>query len=99
GLAEREPLAAEVDVAQAFVVRAVVVRGLGGGAEPPLVDAAAVGAERVVVVRVELEAPSGRQERPGNPARAEAQDALALLERAGHAGLLRNLGCRRRRRR
>ena len=48
-------------------------------------------------IQVELEAPSGREERTGNPAGTEPENAFALFERAGHARLLRDLQGRRRR--
>ena len=59
---EGEALAGVDDVAEAFVGRAVVVGGGRGGAEPALVDAAAVEAEGVEIVRVELEALAGLEE-------------------------------------
>jgi hypothetical protein len=52
---QRQPSAAVDDVAESLVRRAVVVGGGRGRSEPPLVDAAAVEAEGVQVVGVELE--------------------------------------------
>ena len=90
GVAEREALAVVDDVAQALVRLAVVVGRLGGRAQPSLVDAAPVGAHRVVVVRVELEAAAGREERARHPTGREAQHTLALLEGLPDVGFLRN---------
>ena len=69
-------------IAQAFVLIAVVVGRGGGGAEPALVDAAAVLTQRVVVLGVQLEAASRLEERAGHPGGGQAQDAFAGFQRA-----------------
>ena len=74
------------DVAQAFVGRAVVVGGRRGGGEPALVDAAAIEAEGVEVVGMQLEPLARLQERARHPAGGEAQQAAVVLERAFHQG-------------
>ncbi len=56
GLAQGEATASVHDVGEPLVFAAVLVGGLGRGPEPPLVDAPAVGAQRVVVVRMQLQA-------------------------------------------
>ncbi len=53
GVCEREALAGMNDVAEPFIGRAVVVGGGRGRGEPALVDAAAVQAEGVEIVRVQ----------------------------------------------
>jgi hypothetical protein len=57
--------------------RAVV--GLGRRCEPALVDAAAVGAVCVIIVRVKLESPARDAERTGNPCRLESENSLAFI--------------------
>ena len=58
-VAQQELLLAGDAVAQPLVGRAAFVGGLGGGGEPAFIDAAAVRAEGVVIVRMEFE-PSPR---------------------------------------
>ena len=68
------------DVAQALVGRGQrPVVGLGGGGKPAFVDAAAVGAKRVIVARVQLDAPARDAKRAGHPGGGKAQDAFALF--------------------
>ena len=74
-LLQREALAADDHVAEALVGRAVVVRGGSGGGKPPLVDAAAVQAEGVQVVGVQLQALARLEEGARHPAGCEAQEA------------------------
>ena len=69
------------DVAQPFVGGRALVGGGGGRGEPALVDAAAVGPERVEVLRGQLEPAARHQERARHPGRGEPQDALAGFER------------------
>jgi len=68
------------DVGKAFVGGTVVVGGGGGGSEPALVDAAAIEAEGVEVLGVELEALAGLEEGAGNPAGGEAEEAAGRFE-------------------
>src|SRR5207237_8993263 len=69
------------EVAEALVgERLRLVVRLGGGAEPALVDAAAMSTERIVVVRVQLEPLPRYAERARHPARHEPQDAVALVQ-------------------
>jgi hypothetical protein len=81
-------------VAEAFVVRAVVVAGFRSGREPALVDAAAMRAQGVIIVGMELKALAGHQEGSGHPARGQAEDAFARLDGGLHIGFLGCLGYR-----
>ena len=85
---KREALAADDDVAQPFVRRAVFVGGGRGGGEPAFVDAAAVQAEGVEVVRVQLEALARLEKRARHPAGREAQQGRPFrTERFLHEAL------------
>ena len=77
GVAQEEARAVRLpDVAQPLVRRcAGTVVGVRRGREPPFVDAAAIAAERVEIVGMELETAAGDHERARHPARLEAQDA------------------------
>ena len=79
---EREALLADDDVTQAFVGRAIFIGGGRGGGEPAFVDAAAVQAEGVEIVGMQLEAFARLEEGAGHPAGREAQQAAAVFERA-----------------
>jgi hypothetical protein len=89
GLPQRAALAADHRVGKALVRRAIVVCGLGRRGEPSLVDAAAVEAEGVRVVGMQLEPQAGLQERTRHPTRGEPQQALGAgelaLDQAGDA--------------
>ena len=79
GVLQQQPSpVAQPHIAQPFVGRrAGAVVGVGRRREPPFVDAAAMPAERIEVVRVQLEAASGQHERAWDPGRLEAKDARA----------------------
>ncbi len=81
GLLQSKTLPARHDIAQPFVGRAVLVGGRGGGGEPALVDAAAVQAEGVEIVGMELEPLARLQEGARHPARGQAQQPAALGQR------------------
>ena len=69
------------EVADAFVLsgqRAVV--GGRGTSQPALVDAAARAAQRVVIVRMQFDAPTRNAERARNPVRSQTEDASVLLK-------------------
>ena len=74
-------------VAQALVRHAAFVGGLGGGGEPALVNAAAVGAVGVDVVRVQLDAQAGLEERARHPGGRQAQQAAGVLQGGFDEGL------------
>ena len=80
GLPQRAALAADHRVGKALVGRAIVVCGLGRRGEPSLVDAAAVEAEGVRVVGMQLEPQAGLQERARHPAGGEPQQAAGAGE-------------------
>src|SRR5262249_475672 len=65
-------LAALDDVTEPLVLLTVLVGGGGGGSEPALVDAAAVGAEVIDVLRRQLQPPAGHQEGARHPGGGEA---------------------------
>ena len=69
-----------------FVVRAIVVRGFGGGGEPALVDAAAVESERVQIIGVEFQPFAGLQKGARHPARGESQQSPGRGKGAFHQG-------------
>jgi len=79
-LAQGEPLPARDAVAEPLVGHAALIGGLGGRGKPALVNAAAMGAIGVGVVRVQLDAQAGLEEGARNPIRREAQQAAALLQ-------------------
>ena len=83
GVAEHESLAFEEHIAQPFVGRAIFVGRFGGAGEPTLVDAAAMGAEGIPIVGMQLDPFAGMQEAAGNPSGREPQQALAGIEGAG----------------
>ena len=66
---ECEPVVLVDDIAQAFVVGSAFVGGGGCRGEPAFVDAAAMRAEGVEVLRGEFEPASRHQERPRHPCR------------------------------
>ena len=71
-----------MDVAQPLVRRrARSVVGVGRRREPPLVDAAAMSAERIEIVGVQLEPPTGQHERARHPGWRQAKDAGAGVDR------------------
>ena len=82
-LLQQEALAVvEPDVAEALVGRrARAVVGVGRRREPALVDAAAMAAERIEIVGVQLAAAAGNHEGARHPARLEPQDAAAGVDR------------------
>ena len=72
----------EPDVAEALVGRrARAVVGVRRGRKPSLVDAAAMTAERIEIVGVQLQPAAGNHERAGNPARIQPQDARSGVDR------------------
>ena len=77
----------EDDETESFVGRGQrpVVGGRRRG-EPSLVDAAALAAESVIVIRVQLDPPARHAERTRHPRRREPQNSLPLLE--GHCSRL-----------
>ena len=77
-------------VAQALVRHAAFVGGLGGGGEPALVNAAAVGAVGVGVVGMQLDAQAGLEEGARHPGGREAQQAAGVLQRGFDDGLGRS---------
>ena len=83
GLREREAAVADHDVAQPFVGGAAFVGGDGGGREPTFVDAAAVQTISVGVIRMQLDAQTGLEERARDPSGREAQQTAG----AGKLGL------------
>ena len=87
GVAQLEPLPFVQHVAQAFVDRAILVRRLGRAGEPPLVDAAAIGPEGVVIFRMQFDPMPRMQKAPRHPRRREPQQPFARIERG-----VQNLG-------
>jgi hypothetical protein len=83
-LAQRETLASNDAIRKSLVGRAVVVGRFGCRTKPTLVDAAAVEAEGVRVVGVQLDAQPRLQERARHPAWRESQEALRAREFSGH---------------
>src|SRR5579863_10719527 len=74
-----------VHVAQSFVrSRVRAVRSFGGRRKPSFVDPAAMGAERIEVVRMELQSAPGDHERSRHPAWLKAQYAPAGTYRFLH---------------
>ncbi len=72
----------DVDVAQALVPGgAGAIIGCRGGREPALVDAAALAAQGIQVVRVQAQPPPRYTKRAGHPGRRQPHDAAALLQR------------------
>jgi hypothetical protein len=80
-LAQGESLFASDDVTEAFVGRAIFVGGGSGGSEPTFVDAAAIEAESIEIVRVKLEAFAGLKEGARNPAWGESKESASVLKR------------------
>ena len=80
GFAEREPLVSDYAVAQPFIRDPAFVGRFGGGSKPALVNAAAIGAVGVGVVRVQLDAQAGLQERAGDPIGCEPQQTLGARQ-------------------
>ena len=60
GFEQGEPFTVVHDVAQAFVISAVVVARFGGGGKPAFIDAAAMRTERVIIIRMKLETLPGK---------------------------------------
>jgi hypothetical protein len=70
-----------IHVAHAFILRGKrTVHGLDDGREPAFLDGASRSAQRVVVVRVQLQSPAGRGKAPRYKDRRKAQDAFITLE-------------------
>ena len=81
GIAQRErPLAFDDDIAQALVRRGAFVRRGRGRGEPAFVDAAALGAERVEILRSQLDAPAGHEEGTRHPGGRQPQNPFACLD-------------------
>ncbi len=76
-------------VAQALVGRgAGTVVGIGGRRKPPFVDPAAMTAERIHIIRVQLEPASRHHEGAGNPARFQPEETAAGVERLLNLGAI-----------
>ncbi len=84
---------ADDDIAQAFVGRAIFVGGGRGGGEPALVDAAAVQAERVKVIGMQLEALAGLEKGARHPARGESQKTAGFCKCGFNQGLNVGFDC------
>jgi hypothetical protein len=82
GLPQQEAVPVGPDVAQTFVRRraGTIVR-VRRRREPPLVDTAAMSAERVQIVRVKPQTTARNHERPRYPGRFESEDACSRVER------------------
>ncbi len=82
-LLEQEPIAVrEPNVAETFIGRrAWSVVGIGGRREPSLVDPTAMPAVGVEIIRMQPESPAGVHERPWHPARLQAEQSLAFIDR------------------
>src|SRR5438128_910019 len=78
---ERKSFAAVDSVAETFIGRAVIIGGRCGAAEPALINAASVQTKRVQILRVELEALAGLEERSRHPAWREAQQSAGFFQR------------------
>jgi hypothetical protein len=78
---QQEARAGVPDVTEAFIRgRARAVVRVRGGGEPALVDAAAVGAECIQIVRMQPEAASRVHERSRHPAGFEAENTVPFVE-------------------
>jgi len=74
------------DIAEALILGRAFIGGRRGGGEPALVDAAAVGAERIDVLRRQLDAPAGHQEGARHPGGGQPQQSFAGLEGRANDG-------------
>ena len=83
GVAQKEPLSVEADIAEPFVVGAAGVFGFGRTSEPPFVNTAAVQTERVPVGRRKFDSPARLAEDAGNPVRGQTKDPFARFHRRG----------------
>jgi len=79
-VAQREAISPVHHVAQSLVRHAPFVGRLGGGAEPALVDAAAIQPIGVRVVRMQLEPQPRLQERARHPSGREPEQPAGFLE-------------------
>ena len=59
------------------------VGGLGGAAEPTLVDPATIGSVGIQIVRMQLNPPSWVQKAPWNPGRGQPEQTAAGLHGVG----------------
>ena len=84
GVFERELVGAVHDVAESLVGGCSLVGGRGRRGEPALVDAAAVGAQRVEVLACQLESAARHQERTRHPGRSQPQDPFTTFESRAH---------------
>lgn len=80
-LAQGETLFAGNDVAETFVGRPVFVGGGGCGGEPTFVNAAAIEAKGVEIVRVKFEALARLEKRARDPTGCESKQAPGILKR------------------
>ena len=76
GIFQGEPVPVREHIAQPLVGRAVVIHSRGGGSEPALVDAAAMGAVSVEIARVELEPAAGLRIDPRHPCGGKPENAF-----------------------
>src|SRR6185295_5605813 len=81
-LLQSEPLFAHNAVTQPFVRLAILVRCWRRGREPAFVNATAVQAEGVEVVRMKLESFAWLKERARDPARRESEQSTRIRKRS-----------------